>query len=89
MPDMVMDAVLTYDSKRVIAGDWTGEGRIFDAATGKTVGKLLLNPLPLDQMVTYASQQAAEADKVAAATTIDADGTRKLRKQPEPRRKRP
>lgn len=77
MPDMVMDAVLTYDSKRVIAGDWTGEGRIFDAATGKTVGKLLLNPLPLDQMVTYASQQAAEADRVAAAAAADADGAKK------------
>ncbi len=63
MPDMVMDAVLTHDGKRVVAGDWTGEGRIFDAATGKTVGKLMLNPLPLDQLVVYAAQQAADADK--------------------------
>ena len=77
MPDMIMDAVLSYDSKRVIAGDWTGEGRIFDAATGKTVGKLLLNPLPLDQMVIHASQQAAEADKVAAAAAADAEGAKK------------
>lgn len=67
MPDMVMDAVLTHDGKRVVAGDWTGEGRIFDAATGKTIGKLMLNPLPLDQLVVYAAQQAADADKAAKA----------------------
>ncbi|MBA4018112.1 MAG: hypothetical protein C0483_13150 [Pirellula sp.] len=77
MPDMVLDAVLAYDSKRVIAGDWTGEGRIFDAATGKTVGKLLLNPLPLDQMVIYATQQAAEAEKVAQAAAADAEAAKK------------
>ncbi|MGC3969743.1 MAG: hypothetical protein QM775_21155 [Pirellulales bacterium] len=77
MPDMVMDAVLSHDGKRIVAGDWTGEGRIFDAATGKTVGKLLLNPLPLDQMVIYAANQAAEADKAAKAAAVEADAAKK------------
>ena len=77
MPDMVMDAVLTYDGKRVVAGDWTGEGRIYDAATGKAVGKLLLNPLPLDQMVSYSNAQAAAAEQAATAAAAEAEKAKK------------
>jgi len=71
MPEMVMDAVLTYDSKRIVAADWAGNGRFFDAATGKSAGTLLLNPLPLEQMVAYTAERAAEAEKAAAAAAAE------------------
>lgn len=72
MPEMVMDAVLSYDGKRIIAADWAGNGRIFDAETGKELMKLLLNPLPLDQQVSYTAERAAEAEKAAAAAAAEA-----------------
>lgn len=77
MPEMVMDAVLSYDSKRIIAADWAGNGRIFDATTGKAAGTLLLNPLPLEQMVSYTAQLAAEAEKVSQAAKADLENARK------------
>jgi hypothetical protein len=72
MPEMVMDAVLSYDGKRIIAADLAGNGAIFDAETGKEIMKLLLNPLPLEQQVAYTAERAAEAEKLAVAAAADA-----------------
>ncbi|MCE9606207.1 MAG: hypothetical protein K8U03_15025 [Planctomycetia bacterium] len=77
MPEMVMDAVLSYDGKRIIAGDWAGNGRFFDAVTGKPAGNLLLNPLPLEQRVSYTAQLASEAEKLAVAAKTSAENAGK------------
>lgn len=66
MPDMVMDAVFNHDASRVIAGDWSGACKVFDAKTGKTVGTLSLNPLPLAERITYLNQLLVERRKAAA-----------------------
>lgn len=71
MPEMVMDAVLSHDAKFVVAADWAGNGQIFDAATGKKVTGLLLNPLPLEQQVSYTAERAADAEKLAAAAAAE------------------
>lgn len=72
MPEMVMDAVLSHDGKRIIAADWAGNGAIFDAETGKEITKLLLAPLPLDRQVAYTAERAAEMEKVAAVAAAEA-----------------
>ncbi len=77
MPDMVMEAVLSYDGKRVVAGDWLGEARIFDAVTGKTAAKLALNPPTLDVLVAQTAQQAIDAEKAAATVAAEAENARK------------
>ena len=46
--DLAMEATFTHDGARVAAGDWTGEIRLWDAADGKLVTKLVSNPPQLE-----------------------------------------
>lgn len=71
-PDMVMDAVLTFDGKRIITGDWSGVCNVFDATGGKAIGSLSLNPLPLEKRVAAYTQAAAEKKKAAEAVAAEA-----------------
>jgi hypothetical protein len=45
--DLALEGTLTFDNALVIAGDWTGEVRIFDAKDGRRLGNLSANPDPL------------------------------------------
>jgi hypothetical protein len=56
MPDLALKAVLTHDSKRAIAGDWTGQVVVWNTADGKRVGTLSANPPSM-------AEQLAEAKK--------------------------
>lgn len=78
--DMVLKAVLNWDGKRAIVGDWSGMCNVVDAKTGKIVGELSPNPLPLAERVGYAAKRAeelraaakaAEADLAAFKTSVD------------------
>ena len=42
--DLAMEVTFTHDGARVVAGDWTGEIRLWDVADGKLVAKLASNP---------------------------------------------
>jgi len=44
MKELVTRAVLTHDAGRVVAGDWSGEVRMSNAADGKPVATLKANP---------------------------------------------
>jgi WD40 repeat protein len=44
MKELVTRAVFTHDAGRVVAGDWSGEVRVWSAADGKSVGTLKTNP---------------------------------------------
>lgn len=77
LADLVLDAVMTYDGKRIVAGDWTGACSVFDAATGKRIGSLSLNPLSLDKRVAAAAAEAAEKKKLAEAAGADVAAFRK------------
>jgi hypothetical protein len=75
--DLAMESALTYNSARVIAGDWLGEIRLWDAADGKQVAQLLANP-PTLQMLVDAQMAAANAAAVAAtqaAAEVEAQKT--------------
>jgi hypothetical protein len=56
--DVPVRAALTYDGKRVIATDWTGRVYAWDAADGKELSGLSLNP------PTIAEQQQQVAQRI-------------------------
>ena len=66
--DVAMRCVFTHDGGRVVAGDWTGEIRVWNTADGTLAGKLAANP-PTLQMVAAAAADAARktAEEAAAA----------------------
>jgi len=57
-PDIALHTAFNDDGSRVIAGDWSGAIRVYNAADGKKVGDLTPNPKPLP------------ADLVPTATTL-------------------
>ncbi len=65
-----LEVALTHNGGRVIAGDWTGEIRMFDTADGKLVARLASNPPTLETVLQAAQAKAVEAqaagDKAAA-----------------------
>jgi WD40 repeat protein len=71
--DIALRAVLS--NERVIAGDWTGQIRVFNLADGKPLGELSSNPLPISDHLATAEKQLADGKAQAAAlqTAIAAD----------------
>jgi WD40 repeat protein len=69
--DLGLKAVFTHDGKRVVAGDWTGEVRVWEAADGKRVANLSTNPPPLAARLDAANKSLAalqaEHQKVVSA----------------------
>jgi hypothetical protein len=59
--DVALRATFSHDSARVIAGDWTGEVRVWTTADGKRAGTLTANP------PTVAEQFEASAKELVAA----------------------
>jgi hypothetical protein len=47
-PDIALHSRFNDDGTRVIAGDWSGAIRVFNAADGKKIGELTTNPKPLE-----------------------------------------
>lgn len=83
--DIAVSVTICDESNHIIAGDWTGKIKVWNAADGKDVGELTSNPLQLSQRLasattslqtTQANQQkllaAAQADQAAVAK-INAD----------------
>ncbi len=63
--DLALRAAFTSDGARVLAGDWTGEIRVWTIADGKRVGQLNTNPPPLAHRL--AAELKALDDAKAAA----------------------
>src|SRR5688500_2196597 len=70
LPDIALHATFDHDGKRIVAGDWSGQVRVFNAADGKPVGTLALNPPTMLERITAAEQRARElqpqSDKAVA-----------------------
>jgi hypothetical protein len=71
--DVAMRCVFTHDGGRVVAGDWTGEIRVWDTADGKLAGKLAANPPTLEMVAAAAAETARKAVEDAAAAKAQAD----------------
>jgi len=68
--DLALQVTHCDETNRVIAGDWTGEIRVWNAADGTRIGQLTTNPPTLDTRLADAqSQVAPTAEKLVAATT--------------------
>ena len=71
--DVAMRCVFTHDGARVVAGDWTGEIRVWNTADGKLVGKLAANPPTLQMAAAAAADAAQKATQQAAAAKQEAE----------------
>ena len=64
-PEAVMHAVFTYDGKRIVAADWSGQIRVIDIATGGQVGTVSSAPPTLAMLVEQTAAGAAKAKTAA------------------------
>jgi WD40 repeat protein len=64
-PDLALRAVFTHDDVMIVAGDWSGEVRLFDARDAKRLGNLSANPALLAVRLKQASEALAAAQSVA------------------------
>jgi hypothetical protein len=69
--DVGLAASFCDEAGRVIAGDWTGEIRVWNAADGTLIGQLQQNPLPLADRVA-AAEQAMESHRVSLTSAQQA-----------------
>ncbi|MFV1966427.1 MAG: c-type cytochrome domain-containing protein [Pirellulaceae bacterium] len=76
--DLALEASFCDESGRVIAGDWTGAVRVWNAEDGKRLGELTPNPPRLAERLQVASAQLAAnqaAHQQKAATLAAAKAT--------------
>src|SRR5581483_8329480 len=84
--DIALSATFDGEGKRIVAGDWTGAVRVFDAANGKPVGELSVDPPTIAERLDVANKHLPEAqsayDQAAAdaqaANVAVADATKSL-----------
>lgn len=65
--DLALKASYCDETNRVIAGDWTGSIRVWNATDGKRIGELHQNPPSLQQRLVAAKADSAAKEKDAAA----------------------
>ncbi len=86
--DLAMEVAITHDAGRVIAGDWLGEVRLWNAADAVQVAHMPPNPPTLQMRVEQqiaaanvaaevATKAAAEVEAQKAATAAAADAAKK------------
>jgi hypothetical protein len=73
-PDVALRAVFSHDSSRIVAGDWTGQLRVWSTADGKVVGNLSANPLSVAERLESATKELAarETDQTKLVATAAA-----------------
>ncbi|QDU64141.1 Chromosome partition protein Smc [Planctomycetes bacterium Pan216] len=72
--DIAMQVAFHHDGKKVIAGDWTGDIRVYNVDDGKPVGTLTSNPPPMSQQLALV--QKAFADRQAEFTKLSDAATK-------------
>ena len=71
--DLALHATHCDETDRVIAGDWTGEIRVWNAADGTRIGQLTSNPPTLESRLAAAQAQVAQTAEKLAAATVERD----------------
>lgn len=67
LPDLGLEAAFSNEDERVLAGDWTGVVRVWDAKEATEVGQLATNPPPVAVRLESATKAAAAAQAAATA----------------------
>jgi hypothetical protein len=57
--DLALRVTFNHDGSRVIAGDWTGDVRVWSAADGKLLGNLTANPPTLAERIESGAKELA------------------------------
>lgn len=80
--DIAVSVTICDETNRVIASDWTGKIKVWNAADGKEVGELSANPVPLAERLTAATAgvQTSQANhqKLLAAAQADQAAVAKI-----------
>jgi len=71
--DLALQATHCDETNRIIAGDWTGEIRVWNAADGVRVGQLTPNPPTLEARLAATQGQVAPAQAKLLAATAELD----------------
>ncbi len=80
LPDLALRVAFAHDEKRVIAGDWSGSVRVWNAADGKAIGTLSSNPPTLAERMELVVKQLA-AEKAEQAKLLAAVATSQVAAQ--------
>ena len=70
--DIALHATFDSEGKRVVAGDWTGDIRVWDAGDGKMIGHLSSNPAPLVERIAAAEKRVVDLQVPADKAHADA-----------------
>ena len=80
-PDIALRTTFTHDANRVVAGDWTGSIRVWNAADGKLAGLLTANPPSVAEQLESATKELATLEaaqnKLAATAAASRDAVQK------------
>jgi len=71
--DLALQVTHCDETDRVIAGDWTGEVRVWNAADGARLGNLSTNPPTLDERLAEAKGLVTPATEKVKAATAERD----------------
>ncbi len=81
LPDVALRAVFSHDAARVVAGDWSGQIRVWATADAKDVGQLVANPAPVAERLTALTNEVATREQaqpgLAAAAAASATAAQK------------
>ncbi len=77
LPDIALRTAFTHDAARAIAGDWSGQVRVWTISDGKAAGTFSANPASVAVRLEaatkdLAARKAAHEQLVATAATSDA-----------------
>lgn len=71
--DLALQITFCNETNCVIAGDWNGEMRVWDAAEGKLVGQLDFNPPQLSDRVKFARAEVTQQSQITQQATTNAN----------------
>ena len=69
--DLALQATHCDETNRVIAGDWTGEVRVWNAVDGARIGQLSTNPPTLELRLGQAQALVTPATEKVTAATVE------------------
>ncbi|MFO0959445.1 MAG: hypothetical protein U0800_18760, partial [Isosphaeraceae bacterium] len=68
-PDIALHAEFTQDDQAIVAGDFSGEVRLYEPKEGKRIGALAANPLPVAQRLELLKPRVAGLQAQADASS--------------------
>ena len=77
MTELVMKVGATHDGARVLAGDWTGDVRVYQTNDAKLLTHLAANPPTLEMTLQKIQAEEAQARSTASAAVREAEAAQK------------